>query len=370
MISLSGLQTQNLLVLGLSFLLALVAGGLLHRSHFCTMGALSDLFLTGDTSRLRQWVLAVAVALIGFGLMTWWGWVSPLDTIYASSRLNVLSLALGGGLFGFGMVLASGCISKSLTRLGSGNLKSLVVLMAVGIAALATLRGLPAVWRVQYLDPIGLPLAHGAFVGQWLMFWSGWSLNVASGTAATLVGGLLLVWVFKERAFRPLRCWWPGVCVGAVVVVFWWISGVLGYVPEHPETLETVFLATASGRMESISMTAPVAMWWDALMYFSDGGKRITLGMSLVPGLVLGASLSAKLEGTFRWEGFTQTSDLAMHLLGGVLMGLGGVMAMGCTFGQGLSGLSTLSWGSMLAVSAMVLGAWLALQWQIRRAGA
>jgi uncharacterized membrane protein YedE/YeeE len=120
--------------------------------------------------------------------------------------------------------------------------------------------------------------------------------------------------------------------------------------------------------MESMSFTAPVAYWWDSLMYFSDGSKRLTLGMAVVAGLLMGAFSSARLQGTFRWEGFTQTSDLGMHLLGGTLMGMGGVLAMGCTVGQGLSGLSTLSLGSFIAVLGIVSGAFLGLQWQLRRA--
>lgn len=370
MSTLADLQTQNLLVLGLTFGVALLAGVMLQRSHFCTMGALSDLFLMGDSTRLRQWALAVAVAMAGFGLMTWAGLISPLNSLYAATQLNVVTLGLGGVLFGAGMVLASGCVTKSLTRLGSGNLKSLVVLLAVGVSALATLRGLPAVWRVHYLDTLSLPLPQGAFVGQWVMHSTGWSLDLACGVTALLISLAMSVWIFKHAPFRQAQNWWPGVGMGLAVLAVWFISGVLGFVPEHPETLEAVFLTTASGRMESMSLTAPVAMWWDALMYFSDGSKRITLGMALVPGLFLGAWLSAKLDGSFRWEGFSQTSDLALHLLGGSLMGLGGVMAMGCTIGQGLSGLSTLSWGSMLAVSGIALGAWLALQWQLRRAEA
>ena len=140
----------------------------MHRSHFCTMGALSDIFLMGSATRLRQWVLTVAVAILGFGAMAGLGLISPQNTIYANTSLSFVSLGLGGLLFGSGMVLASGCISKSLTRLGAGNLKSLVVLLVVGVSALATMRGLPAVWRVHALDPISLPLSHGAFVGQWV----------------------------------------------------------------------------------------------------------------------------------------------------------------------------------------------------------
>lgn len=370
MITMADVQAQSQWVLGLSFVLALLTGHVLQRSHFCTMGALSDFFLMGSASRLRQWVLTVAIAILGFGAMASMGLISVQNTIYANVQLNFVSLGLGGLLFGSGMVLASGCVSKSLTRLGAGNLKSLVVLLVMGVSALATMRGLPAVWRVGELDPISIPLHHGAFVGQWVMDLTGWTLATATGVSACCAGVVLLLWVFKDASFHPLRDAWPGWVIGSIVVAAWWISGVFGFVSEHPETLDAVFLTTASTRMEAISMTAPVALWLDAWMYYSDGSKRLTLGMVWVPGLILGSFMSAARDGTFRWEGFTQTPDLVTHLVGGFFMGVGGVMAMGCTFGQGLSGLSTLSWGSMLAVSAMGLGAWLTLHWQMRRAEA
>lgn len=359
------LQTQG--VMGGTLLLAFAAGVLFHRSHFCTMGAISDWIIMGDTTRAKQWVMAVAVAVLGFGTMSWLGWISPLNTIYAGRQLTWFSFLVGGVMFGAGMVLGSGCTSKSLIRLGAGNLKSLVVLMAMGISALATLRGLPAVWRVNYLDQLTVGTGSGPFLGQWLASATAWSLPLSWLISAALVAGLLLLWIFKDRPANAWHFLGSGLGIGVLVVAFWWVSGVLGFVPEHPETLEAVFLTTASGRMESVSFTAPVAYWWDALMYFSDGSKRLTLGMILVMGLLAGAFCSAKLQGTFRWEGFKTTSDLVMHLAGGALMGVGGVLAMGCTVGQGLSGLSTLSMGSFVAVFGIVLGGVLALQWQLRR---
>ncbi len=370
MITLEQLHLLSNSVLALTFLVAAVAGGLFHRSHFCTMGAISDWVIMGDSGRAKQWATAIAVAILGFGLMSWVGWVSPLNTIYASPQLPWLSLLLGGLLFGVGMVLGSGCASKSLIRLGAGNLKSLVVLMAMGISALATLRGLTAVWRVHTLDPVQVSTGPGPFVGQWLALATGWSQAQAWLMSACVVSGLLLLWIFKDSQSVSQSARLSGAGVGAVVVTLWWISGVMGFVPEHPDTLEAVFLTTASARMESMSLTAPVAYWWDAFMYFSDGSKRLTLGMATALGLLMGAFVSARLQGTFRWEGFTQTPDLTRHLLGGALMGIGGVMAMGCTIGQGLSGLSTLSLGSFIAVLGIVLGAVLTLQWQLRRAGA
>lgn len=366
--SLAQLLLQTQVVWGLTFLLSVLAGVLFHRGHFCTMGAISDWIIMGDRTRAKQWGLAMAVAILGFGVLTWRGLINPFDSIYGNSQLSWLSFFLGGSLFGAGMVLASGCASKSLVRLGAGNLKSLVVLMAMGIAALATLKGLSAVWRVAYLDPVTVPTGPGPFLPQWLASATAWSLPLSWLLVSVLLAGALFWWVFGGVEAMPRWAALSGAGVGAVVVSLWWVSGVVGHVPEHPETLEAVFLTTASGRMESLSLTAPVASSFDALMYFSDGSKRLTLGMVTALGLVVGTFFSALLQGTFRWEGFSQTPDLAGHLMGGGMMGVGGVLAMGCTMGQGLSGLSTLSLGSFVAVGGIVCGAVLALQWQLRRA--
>jgi uncharacterized protein len=359
------LQWQSFAVLALAFGTSTGLGFLLHRSHFCAMGAISDWLLMGNLLRARQWALAVAVAMLGFaGLVLWCG-ISPLNTIYNTQRLPWLSSLFGGLLFGAGMVLASGCASKALVRVGAGNLKQLVVLMVMGLTALATSRGLPAVWRVQLVDRMDVAWPFGPFVGQGLSHLLGWALPQASAVAAVVLALALCVWVCRDRAFRTANHWVAGAGVGMVAVMLWWMSGVLAWVPEHPETLESVFLTTASGRMEAMSFVGPVANWLDAFLYFSDGTKRVSFGMAMLPGVVLGSTLSAWRDGTFRWEGFTQTADLVRHLLGGALMGVGGVMAMGCTFGQGLSGLSTLSLGSLLATGGIVLGAVLTLKWQM-----
>lgn len=361
-------QQLVLLVLASSFGVSVLVGVLIHRGHFCTMGAISDWVVMRDATRLRQWALAVAVAMAGFGWMAWIGWISPLSTIYASSRLAWLSALLGGGLFGIGMVLASGCSSKSLVRLAAGNLKSLVVLLAMAVSALAAMRGLTAVWRVHVLDQVAIDLPHGPFVGQWLSAYLGLDLPAGQGISAAVLSLLLGVWVIKDLRFHTVSNWITGAGLGLLVVALWWVSGVLGFVSENPNTLEPAFLATHSGRMEALSFTAPVGYWIDAFMYYSDGSKRLTMGMVTVAGVLTGACLSALHQGSFRWEGFTHRTDLVRHLVGGALMGTGGVLAMGCTFGQGLSGLSTLSLGSMLSVLGIFAGTWAALHWQMRQA--
>ena len=363
-ISLMQLQALDSLVLWLALALAVALGWVVQRTHFCTMGALSDVLLMRDATRLRQWALALAVAMLGLGVMATLGWLSPMNSIYATERFPWLSFAVGGFLFGIGMVLASGCPTKNLVRLGGGSLKALVVLVVMGLSALATMRGAPGWLRVRLLDPVSTGVESGPFIGQWLAAVIG--LTPAEGllAAALLVALPLLLWVFRGQDFIQTSNLLAGLGIGVILLVAWWVSGVLGFVPEHPETLEPVFVSTASGRMEGLSFTGPVAQWLDAFVYLADGRKRITFGMALVPGVVIGAALAAWRGGEFRWEGFTRTSDLARHLIGAVLMGVGGVSAMGCTFGQGLTGLSTLSWGSVVAVAAIVAGAWLALRVQ------
>jgi len=363
-ISLTQLQVLESHVLWLALALAIVLGWVVQRTHFCTMGALSDVLLMRDATRLRQWALALAVSMLGLAAMSALGWLSAMDSIYAVARFPWLSFALGGFLFGIGMVLASGCPTKNLVRLGGGSLKALVVLLVMGLSAQATMRGAPGLLRVRLMDPVTTGVESGPFVGQWLSTVAGLGATEGMLAAAVLVVLPLLLWVFRGPGFFQLNNLLAGLGIGVILLATWWVSGVLGHVPEHPETLEPLFVSTASGRMEGLSFTGPVAQWLDAFVYLADGRKRITFGMALVPGVLIGAALSAWRSGEFRWEGFTRTSDLARHLIGAVLMGVGGVSAMGCTFGQGLTGLSTLNWGSLVAVAAIVVGAWLALRVQ------
>ncbi len=147
----------------------------------------------------------------------------------------------------------------------------------------------------------------------------------------------------------------------------WWISGRLGFVAEHSQTLEAVYLATNSRQMEALSMVAPLGFALDWLLYFSDTSKQLTIGIVAMAGVVAGSAAMAMASRVFRREGFANVEDTANHLVGANPMGVGGVAALGCTVGQGLSGLSTLSLGSMLAVAAIICGAVAALRHQVWR---
>ena len=354
-------------VLWAAFALAAAFGAIAQRTHFCTMGAVADIVNMGDWTRMRMWLLAIGTAMIGFNLMVALGWVEARNTVYAGQRLIWLSNVLGGLLFGFGMVLASGCGSKTLVRVGGGSLKALVVFCVLGIASYATLRGVVAVARVAAVDTVGLSLPAGQDLPSLVAHATGasvgtWALVLGVGLGLALVG-----FVLARPEGRSVDVLLAGLGIGAVTVGVWWVSGRLGHVEEHPVTLESVFLATNTQRMESLTFVAPIAYTLDWLILFSDSSKVLTIGIVTTLGVVAGSAAVALATRSFRWEGFGGTEDTANHMVGAALMGIGGVTAMGCTVGQGLSGMSTLAVGSFIALASIMAGAVLALRWQMWR---
>ncbi|HSV77715.1 MAG TPA: YeeE/YedE family protein [Ramlibacter sp.] len=361
------LQALAARVLLAAFVLSFLFGAIAQRTHFCTMGALSDAYVMGDTTRLRQWALAAGVAILGFWALVALGQLDPGKTLYGGRRWTWLSAIVGGGLFGFGMVLASGCGSKNLVRIGGGSLKSLVVFLALGLAAFATLKGITAVLRVATVDRVALEFPAPALLPVGLGALSGLPLGTAGLIAALVLGGGLVLWALSSRGFRTFDNLLAGLGIGLVICGAWWVSGHLGYLAEHPETLEEAFVASNSGRAEALSFVAPIAYTLDWLLFFSDRSKLLTIGVVSVLGVIAGSAAMALLRRDFRWEGFGGTEDVANHLFGAALMGVGGVTAMGCTIGQGLSGLSTLSATSFVAVAGIVGGALLAFRYQAWR---
>jgi len=359
-----------LLVAGLAFALAFVFGAVGNRANFCTMGAVVDIATYGDWRRMRMWALAIAVAMAGTGVLVAGGLIDTAKSIYAVPQVRWVSCLAGGFLFGFGMTLASGCGSKTLIRAGAGNLKSMIVMLVMAISAYMTLKGLFAVWRVSALDPwrfdvsaLGaatsdLPTLAGAF---------GVPL-VAKMAMPFVVAAALAVFALKDREFRATKeMIVGGVIIGLVIVGGWYLSGHIGYVAEDPSTLEEKYFATNSGRMESFSFVAPVAYTLELLMFWSDTSRIVTFGIAGVLGMLAGSAAYALASRTFRWEGFGSVEDVANHLAGAGLMGFGGVTALGCTIGQGITGVSTLAVGSFLALAAIIIGCAMAVRYQVWR---
>lgn len=349
-------------VVWLSFGVAVVLGVVMSRSRFCTMGAIADIVNMHDWARMRMWICAVGVAIVGTQALAAAGLVDLGAAMYTAPRLIWLSYIVGGLLFGFGMVLASGCGSKTLLRIGGGSLKSLVVFIVLGLAAYMTLRGIFGVFRASVLDPVAITLSPGQDLPSLL----GGGAAVRYGLGAA-VGLALLAFALANREFRRPELLLGGFGVGLAIVALWYVSGHVGHVAENPLTLEESFVRTNSGRPESFSFVAPLAYTLELLMFWSDASRAVTVGIAATLGVIAGAFVHAILAREFYWEGFGSVEDTANHLVGGALMGIGGVTGLGCTIGQGISGLSTLSLGSVLAVASIVAGGVLGVRYQAWR---
>jgi uncharacterized membrane protein YedE/YeeE len=361
------LDALSSMVLWAAFALAVAFGAIAQRTHFCTMGAVSDIVTIGDWTRMRMWVLAIGVAMLGFNAMVALGWLDAGKSVQAGPRFTWLSAIVGGLMFGIGMVLGSGCGSKTLVRVGGGNLKSLVVFIVLGLSAFATLKGITGVLRVETVDRVSLEFAGGQDLPNVLSRAFGIAKPQAALALGLLFGAAAIAWSLAHAQGRTRGVLAGGIGIGAVVAAMWWVSGSLGHVAEHPLTLEETFLRTNSTRMESLSFVAPVAYTIDWLLWYSDKGKLLTIGIVSTVGVVVGSAAVALATRTFRWEGFANAEDTANHLVGGALMGVGGVTALGCTIGQGLSGIATLAIGSFLALGGILAGAVLALRYQAWR---
>jgi uncharacterized membrane protein YedE/YeeE len=355
------------LVVGGGFAVACVFGAVAARTNFCTMGALSDIVNLGHWGRMRMWLLAIAVAALGTTGLAAGGLVDIGKALALRPSVPWLSLLVGGLLFGLGMTLAGGCANRNLVRLGFGSIRSLVVLVFMGLASYMALKGLFAQWRSTWLDPVRVDLAALGWpdqgLGSALARVSGLPASQALLVATAVVVLALLVFVFKDARFRRNGVQVAGgVALGALVVAAWYVSGHIGF-GEHPETMENVFFATNSRTLESLSFVAPVAYTLELLMLWTDKSLHPSFGIALVLGVVAGSAAYALLAGKFRWEGFASLADLRNQLVGAVLMGAGGVTAAGCTVGQGLTGVSTLAIGSFIALAGIVAGSVAMLKW-------
>ena len=353
------------------FALAFVFGAVANKTNFCTMGALSDIVNMGHWGRMRMWLLAIAVAITGATALAYSGQVDLAKASVQRPSVAWLSLLLGGLTFGVGMTLSGGCANKNLVRFGGGSVRSLVVLTFLAIASYMTLKGLFGQWRANWLDPVAINLAGLGWKDQSLATAVARLTGLPSGSALLATAGAvvlaLVVFVFKDKRFRGNGTQIFGaIVIGALVVGGWYVSGHLGF-GENPQTLEQGYFATNSRTLESMSFVGPVAYGLELLMLWTDKSLHITFGIASVLGVVLGSAAYALATRSFRWEGFASLTDLRNQLIGAGLMGFGGVTALGCTVGQGLTGISTLAIGSFIAVAGIIAGSVATLKYVVWR---
>lgn len=349
----------HIVVATAGFAAGIVFGAAAQRTNFCTMGAIADLVLLGQANRFRAWLLAIAVAMLGSQALHLAGIVDLGKSIYLTPSLGWTGAVLGGLLFGFGMTMAGGCGNKTLVRIGGGSLKSLVVFLCLGFASYATLRGLLAMPRqaiesAMNLDLSKLGMARQGIVDLLARFTGAGARGIAASgirLAATLaIAGGLLYACFRDAAFRASgRDIAAGLIIGSLVPIGWLITGVLGFDDFEPTQLA------------SFTFVAPIG---DTLQYaMTFTGAKIGFGVAAVLGVIAGAFASASAAGQFRLEGFVDTQDTLRHMAGGAMMGVGGVLALGCTIGRGITGLSTLALGSVIAWLSIMAGGWLGIRY-------
>ncbi len=360
-----------------AFGLSLVFGAIANKANFCTMGAVSDWVNMGDLNRLRSWLLAIATAIVGVGLLEYSGSIdlsltTSNDTSnppYRSANFIWMRHLVGGIMFGIGMTLASGCGNKTLVRLGEGNMKSLVVLTIMGIAAWWMLfSNLSYNGFLQWMLPLSIDFSDQGIAGQDIAaVFSGIS-GIGTGAGGALVIALvialpLLLWILSSADFRANgELLIAGLIIGLLIVIGWYVTaGANGQaLLEELDFMDERPFFTGAQSLTFIGPTGHIAQ------YIKEGFSAIflTFGVATVAGVVVGSFLYTLFFRKVRIEWFVNWKDFAMHAIGALLMGIGGVLAMGCTIGQGITGVSTLALGSFLTILSIIAGSAATMKYQ------
>jgi uncharacterized protein len=328
------------IVVGAGLLIGLAYGVVGLLSGFCLLSGLRGWWAEGDSRLIRTFALALAVAVAATQLLAGYGVVDLSKSVYLQPSFSAPLMFAGGVLFGYGMVLANGCGSRALVLLGRGNLRSLVVVIVLGITAQMTLRGLIAPARIALLQasstkPAYLTLAE-------LLRTIGGEVSARVIVASVISVGLI-IFALAHTPFR--RSGWQiaaGIMVGLLVAAGWFATGYLGADEFNPTAVT------------SLTFIAPVA---DTVQYVMlSTGLTLNFGIAMVFGVFAGSLLTALVTRRFRLEGYTSPQHMLRSMTGAALMGSGGAMALGCSIGQGLTGISTLALSSFVAAAGILFG--------------
>jgi uncharacterized protein len=328
------------IVVGAGLLIGLIYGVVGLLSGFCLLSSLRGWWAEGDSRLIRTFALALAVAVAATQLLAGYGTVDLTKSVYLQPSFSAPLMFAGGLLFGYGMVLANGCGSRALVLLGRGNLRSLVVVIVLGITAQMTLRGLIAPERIALLQ---LSSTRPAYLTLPELLMIGGSGMSARMTAAAVISAALLIFALTHAPFR--RASWQiaaGITVGLLVAAGWFATGYLGADDFNPAAVT------------SLTFIAPIA---DTVQYVMlSTGLTLNFGIAMVFGVFAGSLLTALVTRRFRLEGYTSPQQMLRSIGGAALMGSGGAMALGCSIGQGLTGISTLALSSFVAAAGILLG--------------
>lgn len=335
------MESASNIILYAGLLIGLAYGVVGLLSGFCLMSSLRGWWAEGDGRLIRTYALALGVAIATAQILAGTGTVDLSRSIYLQPTFSAPLMFAGGVLFGYGMVLSNGCGSRALVLLGRGNLRSFVVVIVLAIAAQMTLKGLIAPLRIALLQWSQTTATVTSLPA--LLSASGLSQGFARMLAASAISVALIIFAFVHAPFRrsPGQIA-AGVMVGVLVTAGWYATGYLGADDFNPAPVT------------SLTFIAPIA---DALQYaMLSTGLTLNFGIAVVAGVFAGSLLTALIARRFHWEGFTSPRHMLRSSGGAALMGAGGATALGCSVGQGLTGLSTLSLASFVAVAGILVG--------------
>jgi len=341
--------TQLVILAGLAIGLVYGAVGLL--SGFCLMSSMRGWLVKGDGRLVRSYALAIAVAIAVSQFLAGNNMIDLGKSIYLQQTFSAPVLFLGGLLFGYGMVLSNGCGSRALVLLGRGNLRSFVVVIVLAIAAQMTLKGLIAPARIALVQASQTSVGANSLPA--LLATLGLGEAVSRALAAVVIVVALVLFAFAHPAFRrsPGQIA-AGAIIGLLVAGGWCVTGYLGADDFNPVPVT------------SLTFIAPIA---DSLQYaMLSTGLTLNFGIATVAGVFVGSLITALVTGRFYLEGYSSPRHMLRSAGGAALMGIGGVMAFGCSVGQGLTGISTLAVGSFIAVAGILLGTTAGLRGALR----
>jgi uncharacterized protein len=344
------MAAANIVVLS-GLVIGLVYGSVGLLSGFCLMSSLRGWWAEGDGRLVRTYTLAMGVAVAATQILAGSGFVDIGKSIYLQPSFSAPLMFAGGLLFGYGMVLSNGCGSRALVLLGRGNLRSFVVVIVLGIVAMMTLKGLIAPARIAMLQASQTTAPANSVPA--LLSALGWSEVTARMVAASVISAALILFAFAHAPFRrsPGQIA-AGLVIGLLVAAGWFASGYLGVDDFNPAPVA------------SLTFVAPIA---DALQYVMlSTGSTLNFGIATVGGVLTGSLITALATGRFQLEGYHSPRHMLRSAGGAALMGAGGVMALGCSIGQGLTGFSTLALASFIAVAGILVGTALGLRGALR----
>ena len=356
-------------------ILGFILGYVVNKTNFCTMGAVSDLVNIGDDSRLKAWLLAITTAIIGVTTLEYLGIVDVSDSRipYRNSVLFWPRYIIGGIMFGVGMTLASGCGNKILIRIGGGNLKSIFVLLVAGLMALLMTRtDFYGTIFHSWMNPISPDLAKLGIPDQSVqtIFASLSNIDTSNIIITLLIPSIicffLLKYILSSYSSLSSDNILSGIVVGLVVTFAWLISGgELGQAwIENNDFLDTPYPSVG---VQSFTFINPMG---EVLIYTSSifDNFYLTFGVTALISTIIGSFVYSLISNNLRIEWFANRYDFYRHLIGAVLIGIGGVLSLGCTIGQGVSGVSTLAIGSIITLVSIIFGASLMMKIEYYRA--